>query len=337
MTRSFLVALTLLLVAGFPPVSEAQELAASATGFLSTLTTALRERAHYDFDDKERFNWHYIPRRRNGVSFRELNDAQKASAFVLLKSSLSDQGYKKALAIIELEKVLGLVEGRGENNSYRDYLNYYITIFGKPSNDNLWGWRIEGHHLSINFSSLKGELISATPNFWGSNPATIPSGQEKGKQVLKLESELGFSLVNSLNAEQLKIAVISTTAPSEIMTGNDRQATLQSAQGISYKEMNSSQQKAFLLLLDVYVKNYVFGFSTKLMDKIKKAGIDKLSFAWAGSLTPGGGYYYRMQNPAVLIELDNTQNNANHVHSVVRDLADDFARDILKEHYNKAH
>jgi hypothetical protein len=131
--------------------------------------------------------------------------------------------------------------------------------------------------------------------------------------------------------------MISEKAPSEILTGNDRRAKPLEPAGLLFTSLNEGQKKAFMQLLDVYVKNYVFGFSSKLMEKIKKAGVENLSFAWAGSLTPGAGHYYRIQGPMLLIEYDNTQSNGNHVHSVVRDLTNDFAEDILKEHYKKDH
>jgi len=155
--------------------------------------------------------------------------------------------------------------------------------------------------------------------------------------VLKLETDLGFGLVNSLSSTQRSTAVISETAPAEIISGNNRKAVPLTPSGIGFKNLNNEQQKMFLKLLDVYVKNYAFGFSSKLMDKIKKAGMDNLFFAWAGSLQPGAAHYYRIQGPMLLIEYDNTQNNANHVHTTVRDLNDDFAEDILREHYAKEH
>jgi len=315
----------------------AQDVETSANAFLGLLDEKSRTQIQYNFNSDERFDWHYIPKRRNGLALRDMTDGQRNAAFVLLRNSLSDQGYRKALAIIELEKVLRGIEGRDDDDLYRDELNYYVTIFGTPAKEKVWGWRMEGHHLSINFSSKSGEIVSATPTFFGSNPATIPRGTEKGKKILKQETELAFSLLASLHADQLKTAVISKTAPREIITRNDRRAELLEPSGISYSKLTHAQQQIFLQLLHVYVKNYVFGFSEKFMNKIKKAGLNNLSFAWAGSLTEGAGYYYRIQGPVLLIELDNTQNNANHIHSVVRDITDDFAADILREHYQKEH
>jgi hypothetical protein len=317
--------------------AQGSSLAAKANEFLSLLNDDQVKKARYEFDDEERHNWHFVPRERNGLSFNDMNEKQRQAAHALLKSSLSDQGYQKATNIMALENILREVENRPADDKYRDPLNYYITIFGNPDGKNVWGWRLEGHHVSINFSSADNQIVSSTPTFWGSNPAIVRSGRHTGRQILKQETDLGFTLVNSLNTNQLKEAVISTTAPADIITGNQRKAELQDPKGLPYTSLTSDQKKLFMQLLNVYVKNYQLGFSKRLMEKIEKAGIDNLSFAWAGSLQPGAGHYYRIQGPMLLIEYDNTQNNANHVHTVVRDLTNDFAEDILREHYEKEH
>lgn len=317
--------------------SAQQAIVEQANQFLSSLSKEQRSKAFYRFDDAERFRWHFVPRERNGISLHDLSEAQTKAVYTLVTASLSKQGADKAKGIIALEKILQRVEGRSADDAYRDPKKYYFTIFGEPSFTAPWAWRLEGHHLSVNFSSVGGTIVSSTPSFMGSNPATVPAGDEKGRRVLKEEMDQGFALVQSLTAQQQKAAVFSNDALPEIITGNDRHATLLSPAGIAYAELTSAQQNAFLQLLDVYVRNYELGFSNKLMAKIKKAGIDKLTFAWAGSLNPGAGHYYRIQGPMLLIEYDNTQNNANHIHTVVRDLTNDFAEDILREHYAKEH
>lgn len=327
--------LAILLVSILPVYG--QDLSTNANQFLQTLSEDLKIRATYSFDNEERFNFHFIPKSRNGLPLKDMNGAQRQAAFSLLKASLSDQGYKKATGILELESILREVEGRGPDDTYRDPGKYYFTVFGTPAKDKPWGWRLEGHHISLNFSSVSGAIESSTPSFFGTNPAIVPRGPEKGKEVLKLESDLGFALVNSLSGEQLTKGLISKTAPTDIITGNDRHARLLDPQGLPYTSLTNPQKKIFLELLDVYVKNYSFGFSSRLMDKIRKAGIDNLHFAWAGSMKPGAGHYYRIQGPMLLIEFDNTQNNSNHVHTIVRDLTNDFAEDILREHYLKEH
>jgi hypothetical protein len=330
----FTLALLVLTTAGR---SQSPSIASKANEFLALLDEPQSARARYAFDDEERFNWHFVPRERNGISFNDLTEKQRQAALALLKTSLSEQGYQKANNIMALENILREVENRGNDDTYRDPLNYYLTIFGNPDPANLWGWRLEGHHISINFSSANGEVVSSTPTFWGSNPAIVRSGRFAGRQILKQESDLGFTLVNSLDMNQLRTAVVADKAPAEIITGNQRRAELQEPKGLGFADMNEQQKKLFLQLLNVYIKNYQMGFSKRLMQKIEKAGIENLSFAWAGSLQPGAGHYYRIQGPMLLIEYDNTQNNANHVHTVVRDLTNDFAEDILREHYQKDH
>jgi hypothetical protein len=316
---------------------QSHEISAIANDFLKLLSDDVRTQAQFKFEDVERFDWHYVPRGRNGVSLHDLTQPQLDAAINLLKASLSVQGFRKATDVMGLESVLREVEGRGADDIYRDPKKFYFTIFGAPSKDSVWGWRLEGHHISLNFSTLKNKIESATPSFFGSNPATIPSGRRKGEQILKDESALGFSLVNSLSSAQLQAAVVADNAYSDILSENKRKATALSPKGIAYTELSEQQKKIFMSLLDVYIKNYELGFSTTLMNKIKAAGIENLSFAWAGSLKPSRGHYYRIQGPMLLIEFDNTQNNANHIHSVVRDLTNDFAEDILREHYQKEH
>jgi hypothetical protein len=189
----------------------------------------------------------------------------------------------------------------------------------------------------LNFASTDGKIISGTPAFMGSNPSIVSTEEQKGKQVLKLESDLGLALINSMDEKQMKSARFSEETPKEIITGNKRKVSNIEPRGISFKDLKKDQQKIFLDLLDVYVKNYEFGFSKTLMEKIKKAGIENLSFGWAGNLKYGLPHYYRIQGPMLLIEYDNIQTNANHVHTIVRDLTNDFAEDILREHYLSAH
>jgi len=334
-TRLLLLAVVTNLVC--TAVFSQTDLSPKAEAFLQLLDDKQKERAVFSYDNDERVNWNFVPMARRGIAFADMNAAQKTAALTLLKATLSEQGYRKASGILSLESILREVEGRPADDGYRDPKKYYVSVFGKPSKDGLWGWRIEGHHISVNISSENGRIVALTPSFFGSNPAIVPSGPEKGKQVLEDETELGFKLVNSLTKDQLQLARFSERALPEIVSSNKRKASLLEPRGISYKDLNSQQQKDFLKLLDVFVLNYEFDFSGRLMSKIRNAGIDNLSFAWAGAMQPGEGHYYRIQGPMLLIEYDNTQTNANHVHTTVRDLTNDFADDILREHYEKEH
>jgi hypothetical protein len=317
--------------------AQTKDLPKRAQTLLNTLTPELKRKMQFAFDDAERFNWNFVPIERKGITFYDLTMKQQDGAMSLLRSSLSEQGYEKATAIVNLENILKVVEKRGASDLYRDPMNYHFWIFGKPDDNKPWAWRFEGHHVSLNFTLLQGEIVSSTPSFFGSNPGTVKEGESKGMEVLKKETELGFALVNSLSATQQNTAILSNTALPEIVSGNSRKAIPLIPAGLSYSQMSKEQQTMFMNLLNVYVKNYAFSASKKLMDKITQAGIDNLHFAWAGSLKSGAGHYYRIQGPMLLIEYDNTQNNANHVHTTIRDLNDDFAEDILKEHYAKEH
>jgi hypothetical protein len=317
------------------PVSE---MGRAANKFLETLSAKQKAKAQFQFDEEERWNWHFIPKDRKGIALKELNDAQRKAVMDLLHTALSDTGFQKTNAIIQLEDILRIAEGRPENDEYRDHGKYYISVFGKPSVDSIWGWRFEGHHISLNFSSKDNRLVSATPNFLGANPAVVLSGPEKGKQVLKDETELGFELLHSLDANQKEKAVINTQAPADIITGASRKAMINDPQGILYSELNSLQKKIFMQLLSIYIHRYTRLFAMDMMNEITSAGINNLRFAWAGAQQtgPGNPHYYRLQGPTIIIEYDNTQNNANHVHTVVRDLKNDFGGDELLEHYKKS-
>ncbi|HRI79874.1 MAG TPA: DUF3500 domain-containing protein [Cyclobacteriaceae bacterium] len=317
--------------------SSAQDLAKLANEFLNTLEGDVKARAQFSVDDAERFHWDFVPVERKGPTFHDFNDKQTKAAWALLKASLSSVGYQKSTAIVANEDILREVEGLPVGNARRDPKNYHFLIFGTPSVDKEWMWRFEGHHCSLSFAVVKNQIVSSTPSFFGANPGIVRIERAKGQEILKAETDLAFALIRSLNESQLKSALFSEKALPEIISLKDRKAKKLSPEGIAITALNESQRKAFLQLLDVFVKNYEFGFSKKLMEKIKAAGMDNLTFAWAGSLKDGEGNYYRIQGPMLLIEYDNTQNNNNHVHTVVRDLTNDFAEDILREHYQKDH
>lgn len=312
-------------------------MAAAAIKFLQSLNNDQKQKAQFSFEDEERFNWNFVPIERKGISIRELNADQLAAAMHLLEWVLSDKGIQKTTAIIKLESVLKEVEGRAADDFYRDPLKYYFSIFGNPG-ETIWGWRLEGHHVAFNFSSQNNQLISGTPGFLGSNPAVVQSGPQKGLEILKEETELGFALLHSLNGTQKEKAIINTTAPAEIITSNKRKAMINDPKGILYSELSNDQKNKFLQLLQLYLNRYKPTFAKKMLQDIETADMNKLQFAWAGALAPGIGnkHYYRIQGPTIIIEYDNTQNNANHVHTVIRDLKNDFGGDQLLEHYKKS-
>jgi len=325
-------------VAGGPSDGVMRETAragmvATAQEFISLLDTEQRSRALHGFDADVRFDWHFVPRERTGLPFGEMTAEQRAAGHALLRSALSAAGYLKANGIMHLEQILGLIENR---TNRRDPEAYFFWIFGTPSPDVPWGWRFEGHHLSINFTSVTDSIVVSTPTFMGANPATVPSGPFAGTRFLGAEEDLARGLVLSLTNQQRARAVISTEAPRDIITGADREVTLERIEGLPASEMSEDQRSQLHHVIMEYVGNMKPDIARRQLAKLEAAGMGRLHFAWAGSLEPGEGHYYRIHGPTVLIEYDNTQSNANHVHSVWRDLTDDFGGDLLRQHYDEA-
>lgn len=319
---------------------DAQDVKTCAQAFLKSLTPELRKQTLFELNDEERQNWYFTPVYRKGSTLNDFNEEQTQAALALLRASISEEGYRKTQQIMDLENILFIIENdpkMPDGSHKRDPLNYHFWIFGNPSEDDYWGWRFEGHHVSWNFVASKGELVSSTPAFMGSNPAIVQDGEHKGREVLKEETALGYVLVRSLSEEQLATARFSETAPPEMFTSNQRKASPLKHKGIQYNELSETQKESFGKLLQLYLDKFETKFSESLTTKIAKAGFENLTFAWAGSLEAGEGHYYSIQGPFLLIEYDNTQNNNNHVHTVVRDLTNDFGEDELRLHYEKSH
>jgi hypothetical protein len=314
------------------PSSYGGDVAAAAEAFLGSLDDATRARAVFPFDGEERFDWHFIPRERKGLPLKDMTGEQRTAAHVLMQSVLSSQGYLKATGVMQLEGILGALT----NSARRDPEDYYFQIFGTPGQDDPWGWRFEGHHISLNFTSATNEMTVATPAFMGSNPAEVRGGPFAGWRLLGAEEDRARTLLGMLSEAQRAKAIIADTAPRDIITGNDRHARLERFEGLPASEINDIQREALLYLIGEYVHNARPDIARARMEKIHEAGIDNLYFAWAGSVRRGEGHYYRVHGPTVLIEYDNTQGNANHVHSVWRDLEDDFGEDLLRKHYEES-
>ena len=306
----------------------------AANRFIALLSDEQQEKSLFPFETDERTFWNFVPMtgQRKGLPLKSLNDEQRIAVHNLLQTTLSTQGYLKVTMIQQLERLLGEIENRPD---YRDPGFYYLTFFGTPSLENAWGWRFEGHHLSLNFSMIEGEL-AVTPTFLGTNPGQVRSTLYSGLEVLHQEISLARQLMGLFTSEQRQLAMIATTAPREIITGNSRVAVLEQFEGISYQAMTGPQQKLMHQLLAEYANNLNPDIAIAQLSKIEEAGFDSIYFAWAGSLTPTAAHYFRIHGPTTLIEYDNTQNNANHVHTVWRDLENDFGRDLLRHHYEQS-
>jgi hypothetical protein len=319
--------------------SNAQNAIKAANNFIALLSSEQKTETVFSFDDEERYNYHFVPIERKGITFNEMNENQKQAAFDLLKTCLSTETFSKTKEIMQLDEVLKVLEMRKLEDHYRDTGNYHITIFGIPSDKTIWGWRFEGHHISFNFSFLKKTLTSGTPGFLGANPGIVLSGSKKGTQVLKAETDLGFKLLQSLNESQLRKTLIDSIAIKEIISFDKRKLMLDHPAGIRYSELSNEQKQLMLQMVSLYVHRYTKLFADDMLKEIQANSLDALWFAWAGDTKSmmGKGTYYRIQGPTILIEYDNTQNNANHVHSVIRDLKRDFGGDELLEHYKADH
>lgn len=318
---------------------KGQKAVIAANYFITLLNKEQKAETVFSFDNDERYNYHFVPIERKGITFNEMNENQKEAAYELLKTCLSEETFRKTKEIMQLDEVLKVLEMRKPEDHHRDSGNYHITIFGIPSDKTIWGWRFEGHHISFNFSFLKQTLTSGTPGFLGANPGIVLSGTKKGKQVLKDETDMGFNLLHSLNENQLKETILDTNAIQEIISFDKRKLLLKNPEGIRYSELSNQQQELMLQLISLYVHRYTKLFAEDMLKEIQLNGLENLWFAWAGDSKSmmGKGTYYRIQGPTILIEYDNTQNNANHVHSVIRDLKNDFGGDELLEHYKTDH
>lgn len=304
----------------------------AASAFLAALDEGGRQQALLPFADPVRGRWSYLPGHRAGLRLGQMSSAQREAAHALMRSVLSQAGYTKASEVIRLEEILGALEG---NPRSRDPALYTVTVFGAPAPEGAWSWRIEGHHLSLNFTAAAGEVVAVTPAFFGANPAEVPDGPKAGWRVLAAEEDLGREMLGLLEGRRRLHATLSGQAPRDIITGRDRKARLERFEGLPARDMTEEQRTALLRLLDVYVQNLRPELALEQFEKIRQAGVERLHFAWAGSAVRGQGHYYRIHGPTVLIEYDNTQNQANHIHTVWRDLTNDFGEDALRRHYEQ--
>jgi hypothetical protein len=313
-------------------------MATAANRFLSSLTPDQRKQAAFAFGSDERLHWNFIPDEtfpRNGLPLKAMTEPQRKAAHDLLRSGLSDRGYQTYTSIIQLENILRAVEGGAR--MARDPDAYRVSVFGTPSSQGAWGWRVEGHHVSLHFTIVNGTAVASTPSFAGSNPAEVRDGPEKGKRVLGLLEDTGRALVAALDPAQRTTAVFNTNAPGEILTRNTLDINPLSPPGLKASAMTTAQRDLLMKVIDAYAGLMAADVASDRLAKIRTAGVENVAFAWAGPLERGQKHYYRVQGPTFLIEFDNTQNDGNHVHSIWRDFKGDFGRDLLREHLKVAH
>jgi hypothetical protein len=312
-------------------------MASAATSFLNALTPEQRQQATFPMESEERMRFNFIPTEtfpRKGLLLKDMTEPQRKLAHALLRSGLSQRGYDTYTAIIQLENILRDIEkgGKFERNPEK----YFFSVFGTPSPTGTWGFRVEGHHISLHFSVVNGTAIASTPSFAGTNPAEVREGAEKGKRVLALQEDSARALVTALDAGQRKTAVINDVALNEIVTTNQLDINPLSPEGLKVSAMTPAQRDLLMKVIDAYAGLMETEIASDRLAKIKAAGIENIGFAWAGSIERGQRHYYRVQGPTFLIEYDNAQNDGNHVHSIWRDFKGDFGRDLLREHIKTA-
>jgi hypothetical protein len=304
--------------------------------FLDSLAPEQRAKAFLRIDSGERMNWDYRPHERVGLPLKGMDSSQQKLAYALLASGLSYHGNIKALQIMSLENTLREQEGSSSRFD-RDPELYYVTIFGTPSSTLPWAWRIEGHHLSINFVMMDGKEIAVTPNFFGTDPARVLQGPLLGLRILAAEEDLARHLLVSLDKVQAAQAMISTKAPADLITSNEIRVKMDGPVGLPVSGMREDQENLLMKLVTEYILRMPEDVADGRMNQIEKEGKKHIHFAWAGFKEPGKPHYYRLHGPSFFVEYDNTQNNANHIHTVWRDIQNDLGEDLLKKHYKKSH
>ncbi|HEY6124319.1 MAG TPA: DUF3500 domain-containing protein [Steroidobacteraceae bacterium] len=309
--------------------------ATAANAFLKSLPADLRAIASFPLESPQRTTWNFVPMDRAGVSLLKLDDSQSELLGPLLATALSPEGLLAARGVMKHENILRRVEteaGVG-NASRRDPGLYYTSVFGKPAAGGAWGWRFEGHHLSVNVTELPGEAPIVAPMFVGANPARVLDGPNAGFRLLAAEEDLGRELIKMLPASRRATATIRDTAFAEILTGNDPKVQGLELAGLAAADMTAEEKTQLRRLIELYAGRMAPASARDALMRLDRAGFEKVRFAWAGGIEPGQPHYYRVHGPTMLIEYDDTQNNANHIHTVYRDLERDFGGDVLRAHY----
>lgn len=317
-----------------------EQMTDAANNFLAALGPVERNRASFLLKDEERRNFHFFPIPRRGLPIKDMNDAQRALAHALVATGLGQKGHVKAFTIMSLGQILREIDPNSPNR-FRDSDQYYFTIFGKPDAKGTWGWRCEGFHISLNYTIVGGKAVASAPHFFGAHPAIVQDGPRKGLQALHAEEELGRRLAKSFDAEQKKSALVPLHKFEDtvggLLTGNTRKLEPGTPRGLPASKMTAPQKELLLSLVREYVDRHRPELAETEWAKIAAAGVDKIHYSWAGGLETGEPHHYMIQGPTFLVELENTQDNANHVHCIWRDFENDFGDDLLRRHLAEQH
>jgi hypothetical protein len=311
------------------------ELREAALGLLETLQPAHRQAATASFDTGDHQEWTYLPGTRPGVTLGELAPDQRRLAMRVVELACSRRGLSDTNAVMFAEAIrrdLPQAQPASTVDLYADQ-RYYVRILGDPAGQGPWAWHLNGHHLALHVTVADG-AVAVTPQFFGAEPATVLSGPHKGLRTLAAEQDLGHALLAALDPAQREVAVVSEVAPGDILTRYDPVADAGTLyRGLAYGDMTAEQRQLLSLLVGQYVGRAAGPIGLLAWQDITEAGIERLTFAWAGGAEPGQGHYYSVAGPTFLAEYDNTQDGANHIHSVWRDFRNDWGKDLLAAHY----
>ena len=320
--------------------ATARRMAEAALRFRDALSDEQLAAATFPFAGDERYQWHYTPVERNGLKLQDMAPPQRDLAFALVASALSHRGQREVEQIIALEPILRETERIEGHVTHwiRDSGRYSFSIFGEPGGREPWAWRAGGHHLGLHFTVVDGEWVAPTPLFFGANPAEVRHGPSAGLRTLGQEEDLARALLGSLDTGQKAVAIVDPVAPDDILTRNYRRAEPGAApSGLAFAALTGEQRGQLIELIRHYAARTGDELAANSWSGIERAGLDGVAFAWAGPEARGHGNYYAVKGPTFLIEYDNTQNGANHIHSVWRDFTGDWGEDLLASHYAADH
>ena len=355
MKSKIILTLLCFLIFLFPNLVKSQisynnEIKQTAVTLFNSFDKMQQHIGQLNFNDTARIKWNNLPvglRARAGISMGNMNDDQRKMVHRILSASLSSQGYLKATSIMHLDDLLNrfydslYYKKEISDTTYTfvrsllwSHKNYFFAFFGAPT-DSIWGYKLEGHHLSINFTFVKDKL-SVTPFFIGTDPAEYQNSVYAGWRVLGQEEDLGIKLIHLLSPAQQSKATMSSAVPKDIITAAESGKRLVDDWGILGKDMNSEQKAVLQYIIREFVFNMEYDKAVIEYDKIVKAGIDKIYFGWIGAYDETKPHYYVLNGPTFLIEFDNNggpRNGANHIHAIWREKGNEYGEDVLKKHY----
>ncbi|HCV27968.1 MAG TPA: DUF3500 domain-containing protein [Dehalococcoidia bacterium] len=324
-----------------PALAKAPATAAAMAGAAKALLAEIGSdsRLAFEFGNEQQFEWDYRPHVRAGVPLLDMSANGRRAAMHLVEVSVGIRANEKATSIMSLESTLAdheALDGTGVSGRPRDPSRYYFVIYGDPGGSAPWGWQVDGHHVSLNYTVVDNEYVAVTPTFFGANPAVSLHGENAGFRALPEEEDVARDLLYSLSDDQRKIALQNPVAPPDIISDSNARVMPGDPIGINLSALDDPQRDGFVELIHVYVDRMTDEIAANQWKRIEGDGLDTIKFAWKGGPDVGDGHYYAVQGPRFLIEYDNTQNDANHIHSVWRDYISDWGDDMLGRHYSDA-